>query len=203
MNEPAKQGDKYTYKRFNDAWRLIQERVGRGHYSERQLRKLLNDSIDKVKWLHWMQDCFDKNLKDIIADEICKYRLGNLFESPFGQEDRHEEKAYGFVYVASQTNEKGVYKIGVTESITDREKRLSTGNAFIRFIATIKSENAYALENSLHKYFSGKRIKGEWFRLSADDLEFLINVCGFNYFVEGFEPGSVRDEIEAMYRRGR
>jgi hypothetical protein len=46
-----------------------------------------------------------------------------------------------------------------------------------------------------------KRRKGEWFMLSADDLEFLINVCGFNYFVEGFKPDSSRDDIEAVYRR--
>jgi hypothetical protein len=112
---------RYTYKRLNDAWRLAQKRVDRGHYSERQLRKLLGDLISTVKWLHWIQDCLAKKLEDTLAHEIpdCP---NDLFDGLFSQKDQPEEEGSSFVYVASQTNEKGVYKIGVTESITNREK---------------------------------------------------------------------------------
>jgi predicted GIY-YIG superfamily endonuclease len=90
----------------------------------------------------------------------------------------------GFVYIARQTNESNVYKIGITTNISQRERSFSTGNAFVKIIASKKTENPQKLEYFLHKLFRECRISGEWFKLTDDDISDLIREFGFCLAVE-------------------
>lgn len=89
----------------------------------------------------------------------------------------------GFVYIAHTAGTNN-YKIGSALDISRRFKGLKTGNPHLRIIATKESLNRRADEAMLHKLFESKRISGEWFELSAEQLSALITQYGFNYHLE-------------------
>jgi len=101
-----------------------------------------------------------------------------------GFKQKDYDKNSGFVYIAKQKNETDIYKIGVTKNITQREKAFSVGNAFIEIVATKRTSYPYRLEHLLHNIFKNSNISGEWFKLSEDDLIFLIKELEFNKLIE-------------------
>jgi predicted GIY-YIG superfamily endonuclease len=74
----------------------------------------------------------------------------------------------GFVYLISGSD--GVYKIGRTSSIRRRMDDFTKLPFETALICTIPTPDALALESSLHKKFAMKRLNGEWFRLSDEDV---------------------------------
>jgi hypothetical protein len=82
-----------------------------------------------------------------------------------------------YVYVIKDVDISGYYKIGRT---TDLYTRLSTFEVKLPFeievIAILQCGNAIQLERELHRRFASKRVKGEWFNLSTDDLEAIRGI---------------------------
>lgn len=79
----------------------------------------------------------------------------------------------GFVYVIYiDTGSGRFYKIGLAKSFGARFDQHQTSSPFeIRvaccyFVGHMRSE-----ERELHERFADSRVRGEWFRLSADDLK--------------------------------
>lgn len=74
----------------------------------------------------------------------------------------------------------GYYKIGVTldSSIGNRLKQLQIGNpnviTLIASTGTISS--AYELEKALHSKYKDNRVRGEWFTLTDDELQYVLKV---------------------------
>lgn len=70
-----------------------------------------------------------------------------------------------------------VYKIGYTSRTSEKRlKEFKTGNRGIELKKEFKSEYAKRIETTLHNIFSGKRVGGEWFKLTDDDFfEFTTN----------------------------
>jgi hypothetical protein len=65
----------------------------------------------------------------------------------------------------------GYHKIGLTINLKNRLKQLSTGIPHaIRVVHTIPTENTVVLENYWHRRFRKQRTKGEWFKLSEEDV---------------------------------
>lgn len=77
-------------------------------------------------------------------------------------------------YILSDSNI-GLYKIGKSENIKDRIKSLSTGNVYINLVAYIDVD----IERELHERFERKRLQGEWFRLSKEEIDEVIKEYGF------------------------
>lgn len=78
---------------------------------------------------------------------------------------------FGYVYLLRGQN--GLYKIGLSK---DAERRLKNfeGLPFdVDYICVIESEDMRGLEASLHKRFAAKRVKGEWFDLDAEDVDYI------------------------------
>ena len=88
-----------------------------------------------------------------------------------------------FVYVAKQTNEIDLYKIGKTKDIAQRESTFKTGNCFVRMIMSLRTEYATQIESFLHDYFANKNYEREWFKLTASDLQDLQSI-GFVQFLD-------------------
>jgi len=62
-------------------------------------------------------------------------------------------------------------KIGLSKQINIRKGTLQTGNpAELDVVAYIETSDMYALEKTLHKYFSEHHYSGEWFNVSTDML---------------------------------
>jgi hypothetical protein len=57
-------------------------------------------------------------------------------------------------------------------------------------LAVSESKDAKALENELHQIYSGLCIRGEWFRLSADDVNDIVENFGFTW-----KNGRAREEV--------
>lgn len=71
-----------------------------------------------------------------------------------------------------------VYKIGYTGRTSEKRlKEFKTGNRDIELISEYKSEYSKKIEIALHNLFSDKRVGGEWFTLSENDVVNFINRC--------------------------
>lgn len=95
----------------------------------------------------------------------------------------------GYVYVVK--SDTGHYKIGRTNNPDDRRKTFNVKLPVeIEFIVLIKTSNYVELESILHQQYQHKRVNGEWFSLSCNDLLFLANYPGnlidtYNKFIVG------------------
>jgi hypothetical protein len=79
---------------------------------------------------------------------------------------------HGYVYLVRSVS--SAYKIGRTRNPEDRQRTFGIQLPFeVEFIALIEAEDMYTLERELHNRFAQKRINGEWFALSASDVEFI------------------------------
>ena len=87
-----------------------------------------------------------------------------------------------FIYVIGP--ETGPQKIGISGDVNARLRNLQTGHPsklFIHHIEEVKPKNVRLLEKKIHRELNHKKLKGEWFDLSAKEAtEFLT------YFVIRF-----------------
>lgn len=82
------------------------------------------------------------------------------------------------VYIVKFGN---LYKIGRSNN---PKKRISSFSGVtlphkFELIHTFDTSNAHLLERGLHKKFHKKRVQGEWFKLSKNDIEYLKNKSDF------------------------
>ena len=73
---------------------------------------------------------------------------------------------------------KNLYKIGKTQ---DLRKRLASYHTHLpvlfRVVRQYPAANMHDLEESLHIVFQHRRVKGEWFQLTTDDLQICDNIA--------------------------
>lgn len=86
-------------------------------------------------------------------------------------------------YIVKNSNN-SLYKIGkTTQDVSERVKQWE-------FLACANIDETIIIEKDveleLHKIFENKRIKGEWFELSSNDIEY-IKIKYLNYTEEDFE----------------
>jgi hypothetical protein len=90
-----------------------------------------------------------------------------------------EKKQIQKTYIMVDHNT-GFYKIGKSTNPLVRENTLASEKPTIELLL-ICEEN---IERKLHKDFSNKRVRGEWFSLSADDLLDLIEFKNFKPIIK-------------------
>lgn len=80
---------------------------------------------------------------------------------------------YGFVYLFHNT-ENDSYKIGLSK---DPEKRLgaikTSLSSDVEMILSIETGDMVSLESYLHDRFKDRRIRGEWFKLTKEDVDYI------------------------------
>ncbi len=65
----------------------------------------------------------------------------------------------------------GLYKIGHTSNLKRRRRELETQSpGRLKLVHRIKTDDPPGLEAYWHKRFRDKRVKGEWFQLTRDDV---------------------------------
>lgn len=72
------------------------------------------------------------------------------------------------------TDKTGLIKIGRSSDVKEREKTLRTGNATLKIIAYSPLD----IENELHKRFEDKHVRGEWFKLSKEEITNIVKEQG-------------------------
>ncbi|MCP2035476.1 hypothetical protein L1279_002487 [Planomicrobium sp. HSC-17F08] len=100
--------------------------------------------------------------------ETNQHELEQIIESP-----DLPGKAPGYVYFV-QEYMNGSFKIGKTKHI---EKRMNVFGVKLPFenklIYLIKTGNHHQTEAAFHKHFADKRLEGEWFALTKEDLAWV------------------------------
>lgn len=89
---------------------------------------------------------------------------------------RQKQNKNGYVYVLSYNEDSGLkyYKIGCSLRPEYRNKRLSSLSAFpTKLIHIIECKNMFKTERYFHNKFANRRLNGEWFALTNDDLNYL------------------------------
>ncbi|MBA2705837.1 MAG: GIY-YIG nuclease family protein [Blastocatellia bacterium] len=76
----------------------------------------------------------------------------------------------GYVYLIR--NPAGLVKIGRSQNPNIRLRSLMTGSVDkLELLHTIECQHPHAIERALHRTYSGKRVRGEWFKLTDEDIE--------------------------------
>ena len=85
----------------------------------------------------------------------------------------HQERCYVYLMVDTTNN---FYKIGISNDPKYREHTLQSEKPTIELICAKAFPSrviADAIESALHKAFGKKRIRGEWFNLSDEDVRYI------------------------------
>ncbi len=84
----------------------------------------------------------------------------------------------GSIYII-KAGDKNIYKIGVATDIGNRLNTLQTANyEELKVVRSFYLENVYEIEKELHFIYREKNIRGEWFRLSDNDI---LEIEGYIY----------------------
>lgn len=140
----------------------------------RPLNKAIADAV-VVDWrLGQMsqRDLADKHKISVgMVSKLCKgveQDMLPLNRSPFNTVPPN------FVYLITAEQYVGIYKIGLTNDVTRRLNDMQTGSPYTLYaIRSYQVENAVAVEAMLHAFFHKKRIRGEWFNLTAQDIQYI------------------------------
>lgn len=79
----------------------------------------------------------------------------------------------GQIYLCCDSS--GLWKIGIANDSKKRFKQLKTGNPTIRMVFTLHVDCPPVVELELHTKFYEKRVDGEWFDLSPEDLFYIFD----------------------------
>ena len=101
---------------------------------------------------------------------IERYVSANKARIQEGMPLSDKDAPYGFVYLVK--GHPGEYKIGRTNLVDRRLSELgATASIEQTLIHEIKTDDPAGIEAYWHKRFQGKRMRGEWFKLNADDVK--------------------------------
>lgn len=115
-----------------------------------------------------------------IQRDICKFIKRGILESVDDVIDMltnttdDDSDCFIFTYLAIDRLSKDI-KIGKTFNVKKRERTLRCANPRLSIIAYVKGD----IEQCLHDKFSDKRFSGEWFSLSPNDVDSIVNEYGF------------------------
>ncbi|MXQ50471.1 DUF4041 domain-containing protein [Salinicoccus hispanicus] len=148
---------------------------------ERQFSQEVN------KLMKYMQNSDNDAEKDLYLDKIRELegKLSQLDTDKKDVENRATNTRAGYVYIISNIGSFGenIYKIGVTRRLEpmDRVKELSDASVPFEFDvhAMIFSDDAPALENTLHNHFRDKEInkinhRKEFFNVDLQEIEKIV-----------------------------
>lgn len=114
----------------------------------------------------------DKVIKLIMdthsTNEISDFLLTTL--SDINEESINIPTEHKHVYIIHDIDS-DIYKIGISKNIKTRLSNLDTSNPHnLKIYKTYKLKNAKGMEKQLHKQYEHLNVKGEWFKLSEEDL---------------------------------
>lgn len=120
--------------------------------------------MDIARKVKWSKVTVIKVLKSLNA----KGRHLDLVDkkSPTGNKQKKKRKST-FVYLMIDEHT-GLIKIGESKKPSTREKTLQASVPLLKLIGAWKATRKH--EQDLHKQYSSQRVRGEWFRLSNQDV---------------------------------
>lgn len=152
---------------------------------EKEEKQFNNELSKLMKYLNSAQNEVEKN---IYADKIkeLEEKIKVLEKDKQNVLERETNTRAGYVYIISNIGSfgKDIYKIGMTRRLEpmDRISELSSASVPFPFDvhALIFSEDAPALENTLHKYFKKQEVnkvnqRKEFFKVNLEEIKELVH----------------------------
>lgn len=103
---------------------------------------------------------------ELLVDE----EFANVFKSARIQPQKSQ--IAGGVYLLKSNT--GHWKIGCSKNFNDRLTTFAVKLPFqVEYEHLIYTNNRHDLERELHRHFSHKRLAGEWFDLSSEDIAYI------------------------------
>ena len=138
----------------------------------------------KIRWSEYDFHSLKSEMEKILAlcdMEIARSGVIILSDYPEALDGRYIEKTKkkapavskpknGFVYLM-QTGVHGYTKIGFSIKPKAREKTLQGEDPLLHMIFSM--DGTMADERNWHLHFKSKRVRGEWFNLTRQDIEFI------------------------------
>ena len=110
---------------------------------------------------------------DLLKDEAIKNKA--LKQLSFFEDK--EELSVDYLYILKNN---GLYKIGYSSNWDKRYKAYKTHLGVVDLVYLARTKDSFDLEEKLHLMFKEKRVTGEWFELSNEDLLTAISYCSSN-----------------------
>lgn len=107
-------------------------------------------------------------------------------------------QATGYVWFV-QDQQTGHFQIGKTTQIDKRMNGFTVNLSFKNeLIYLVKSGNHHQTEAAFHDYFTNKRVQGEWYTLSSEDLTWL-RTGNYSKFIEDTinNKGIIKEAIDS------
>ena len=116
-----------------------------------------------------IKKCVDNLMEDMLSKDLIREKIKtDLIKMSLNN---------GWIYVIKD-NQTKLTKIGITQK-DNAKQRLSTyssHNMDIKLLFIDKVQDCFSLENNIHERISDKRIKGDWFKLSSDEIIGLFRI---------------------------
>lgn len=146
-----------------------------------------NTHVHCLKWLKMAEEeeDFNRGYEMISSFQSCsgKYSLNyvkEILESTLtvaANKHRYMKENCNSIKTYIMFDENiGYLKIGKSKNPKFRERTLQSQNPSIK-IFKICDKN---VEKEIHKKYADKRVRGEWFDLSEEDIENIVNEYGFH-----------------------
>jgi Meiotically up-regulated gene 113 len=94
----------------------------------------------------------------------------------------------GYIYIGY--DQKGLFKIGMTENVQKRQKQIQNMNPNFYMFLAYKVDSPAVAEVTIHERFKEKRVVGEWFELTAEDILWIVD--------KYLEPDIERPSLESV-----
>ncbi len=188
---------------FGDSIRMkVGDFISLSHLEFEALKMWVRDYADGIFAVFWINElignykssyeCFEtlKNevsIKHLLLAISSPYIGDNLKkiidaviegENPYSPPEKEKYKKPfkpGIVYLLHSEN--GFYKIGRTSDGSSRLSYLTEKLPInIELVHQFRSDTPTKTEKNLHDRFSEKRIKGEWFSLSDEDVSYICSI---------------------------
>lgn len=135
-----------------------------------ELREMLNhllSSPEMIKELneYHLQKKKEQEIKEAVFTEKSTPKV-----------DITKRKKHGYVYFVQCNNQ---VKIGLSKQWTERVKAYGVLSPFVATVLhVIETDDCVCLEKHFHNKFANKRVEGEWFSLSEQDIK---QICSGKY----------------------
>lgn len=137
------------------------EKIAWDDINERQ-KALFNFAKSRVD----EQVVISRHRKRKLKEEIRERRRKLDFE----ENKKKQKKNCGYVYLVKLDKH---YKIGISVSPDERLKEFTLLPYELENILILKVKDYDKREKELHEHFADKRVRGEWFELNEEDIEYI------------------------------
>jgi hypothetical protein len=123
-----------------------------------------------------MEEEIERRVELRIGHRIREFERYNTKDHEQETTDNLKEERQKWLYLFRHTN--GLTKIGFSGNPSQRERTMQAEDPRVHMLAT-RPGKLYQ-EKRLHRIYEDKRVRGEWFDLSDQDVERLMLICGFS-----------------------